>query len=183
MAANDWGTYSNPLDADKYVHAATVPVSCRHSGQDMCSPLGLLALLPLCLCRLPSPTMTQTPWTGATPRPPTPPAQSQAMRLPMDPRAGLMLELLLAGLTGAAPTLTHLLMGFDASQGPGPECEHQGWLSLNLLPALDGPCCYLAELLARCCCRSASEMYMICHAHIDSHCLASFNAYTASTVS
>lgn len=38
--------------------------------------------------------------------------------LPMDPRAVLILELLLAGLTGPAPTLTHLLMGFDVTQGP-----------------------------------------------------------------
>ena len=38
--------------------------------------------------------------------------------LPMDTRAVLILELLLAGLTGPAPSLTHLLMGFDVTQGP-----------------------------------------------------------------
>ena len=36
----------------------------------------------------------------------------------VDPRAALILELLLAGLTAPAPTMTHLLMGFDVTQGP-----------------------------------------------------------------
>ena len=53
--------------------------------------------------------------------PNSPPRSSQAdlsSTLPMDPRAVLTLELLLAGLSGPAPTLTHLLMGFDVTQGP-----------------------------------------------------------------
>lgn len=36
----------------------------------------------------------------------------------MDTRAALILELLLAGLTAPAPSLTHLLMGYDSTQGP-----------------------------------------------------------------
>ena len=50
--------------------------------------------------------------------PPQTPQAEVGSALPMDPRAVLILELLLAGLTGPAPTLTHLLMGFDVTQGP-----------------------------------------------------------------
>ncbi len=35
-----------------------------------------------------------------------------------DPRAVLILQLLLAGLQGPVPSLTHLLMGFDVTRGP-----------------------------------------------------------------
>lgn len=35
-----------------------------------------------------------------------------------DPRAVLILQLLLAGLHGPVPSLTHLLMGFDVTRGP-----------------------------------------------------------------
>ena len=44
--------------------------------------------------------------------------------LQMDTRGVLILELLLAGLAGPAPSLTHLLMGFDVTQGPdgAPHC-------------------------------------------------------------
>ena len=55
----------------------------------------------------------------------------------MDPRAGLILELLLAGLAGPAPTLTHLLMGFEVTQGPEGERQdilyglHTCWLGAS----------------------------------------------------
>ena len=50
--------------------------------------------------------------------PPQAPPAELGSTLQMDPRAVLILELLLAGLPGPAPTLTHLLMGFDVTQGP-----------------------------------------------------------------
>ncbi len=46
-----------------------------------------------------------------------------AAALQADPRAVLILQLLLAGLQGPTPSLTHLLMGFDVTRGPdGKDC-------------------------------------------------------------
>ncbi|KAL3148728.1 hypothetical protein ABBQ38_014140 [Trebouxia sp. C0009 RCD-2024] len=50
--------------------------------------------------------------------PQAPPQAETSSALPMDTRAVLILELLLAALSGPAPTLTHLLMGFEVTQGP-----------------------------------------------------------------
>ena len=46
------------------------------------------------------------------------PRSDPGSAMPMETRAVLILELLLAGLTAPAPSLTHLLMGFDTTQGP-----------------------------------------------------------------
>ncbi|DBA92469.1 TPA: hypothetical protein ACH3X1_002702 [Trebouxia sp. C0004] len=51
-----------------------------------------------------------------------------------DPRAVLILQLLLAGLQGPVPSLTHLLMGFDVTRGP------EGLYDSQLDPQQDFSC-------------------------------------------
>ncbi|KAL0044481.1 hypothetical protein WJX82_009054 [Trebouxia sp. C0006] len=51
-----------------------------------------------------------------------------------DPRAVLILQLLLAGLQGPVPSLTHLLMGFDVTRGP------EGLYESQLDPQQDFSC-------------------------------------------
>ena len=46
------------------------------------------------------------------------PDVEEGSAVPADPRAVLILQLLLAGLQGPAPSMTHLLMGFDVTRGP-----------------------------------------------------------------